>query len=148
MREAAGRAAGLPGAKPRTGSPRACGPRYPDPSHSPRFRRACFALKNTRPNAQTGTPARLQQQCRACLQSGDLALPLIASPDASPETVGLLKSWKLPAGTTLAVEVGTVDNDALLIERCAKADAILLNWAKVSRAAIEACPNLKIISFL
>ena len=61
---------------------------------------------------------------------GDNALPVIASPDASPETVGLLQSWKLPAGVTLAVETGTVDNDALLIERCAKADAILLNWAR------------------
>ncbi len=69
------------------------------------------------------TSARMQ---RARSQSGDLALPLIASPDASPETVGLLQSWKLPAGVTLAVETGTVDNDALLIERCGKADAILL----------------------
>jgi phosphoglycerate dehydrogenase-like enzyme len=82
------------------------------------------------------------------MQPGDSAVPLIASPDASPETVGLLKSWKLPDGMTLAVETGTVDGDALLIERCQKADAILLNWARVSKAAIEACPNLKIISFL
>src|SRR5262245_9776064 len=88
--------------------------------------------------------ARMQKRALAI---GDLALPLIASPDASPETVGLLQSWKLPAGTTLAIETGTVDNDGLLIERCSKADAILLNWAKVSRAAIEACPNLKVISF-
>src|SRR4051812_31159302 len=79
---------------------------------------------------------------------GTLPVPLIASPDASPETVGLLQSWKLPSGVSLAIETGTVDNDALLIERCAKADAILLNWAKVSKAAIEACPNLKVISFL
>jgi len=75
-------------------------------------------------------------------------LPFIASPDASPETVGLLKGWKLPDGVTLAVETGTVDNDALLIERCAKADAILLNWAKMTRPVIEACPNLKVVSFL
>ncbi len=75
-------------------------------------------------------------------------MPLIASPDASPETVGLLQSWKLPDGVTLAVETGAVDNDALLIERCGKADAILLNWAKVSKASIEACSNLKVISFL
>ena len=75
-------------------------------------------------------------------------MPLIASPDASPETVGLLKSWALPAGITLAVETGTVDNDALLIERCRDADAILLNWAKVTRPVIEACPKLKIVSFL
>ncbi|HVM83550.1 MAG TPA: C-terminal binding protein [Candidatus Binatia bacterium] len=75
-------------------------------------------------------------------------MPLIASPDASPETVGLLKSWALPAGVTLAVETGTVDNDALLIERCRDADAILLNWAKVTRPVIEACPKLKIVSFL
>src|SRR3954454_17998433 len=47
---------------------------------------------------------------------GDLAVPLIASPDASPETVGLLNGWKLPAGISLAIETGTVDNDALLIE--------------------------------
>ncbi|HVO00597.1 MAG TPA: C-terminal binding protein [Candidatus Cybelea sp.] len=75
-------------------------------------------------------------------------MPFIASPDASPETVGLLKGWKLPDGVTLAVETGTVDNDALLIERCAKADAILLNWAKMTRPVIEACPNLKVVSFL
>jgi D-3-phosphoglycerate dehydrogenase len=91
--------------------------------------------------------AQIGEDERTC-KSGDLALPLIASPDASPETVGLLQSWKLPQGMSLAVETGTVDNDALLIERCGKADAILLNWAKVSRASIEACPNLKIISFL
>ena len=75
-------------------------------------------------------------------------MPLIASPDASPETVALLQSWKLPADTSLALETGSVDNDALLIERCRDADAILLNWAKVSRAVIAACPKLKIISFL
>ncbi len=79
---------------------------------------------------------------------GTFAVPLIASPDASPETVGLLQSWKLPEDVTLAIETGTVDNDALLIERCAKADAILVNWAKVTKPVIEACPNLKIISFL
>src|ERR1043165_6025194 len=79
---------------------------------------------------------------------GTNALPLIASPDASPETVGLLQSWKLPTGMTLAVETGAVDNDALLIARCLEADAILLNWAKVSRTVIAACPNLKLISFL
>ena len=85
---------------------------------------------------------------KARSQSGDLALPLIASPDASPETVGLLQSWKLPAGMTLAIETGTVDSDALLMARCGEADAILLNWAKVSRTVIATCPNLKIISFL
>ena len=75
-------------------------------------------------------------------------MPLIASPDASPETVGLLQSWKLPDGIKLAVETGTVDNDALLIVRCQQADAILLNWAKLSRPVIAACPNLKVVSFL
>ena len=86
-------------------------------------------------------------QQHACI-FGDNFVPLIASPDASPETVGLLKSWKLPDGVTLAVETGAVDDDALLIARCSQADAILLNWAKVSKAVIDACPNLKVISFL
>jgi len=75
-------------------------------------------------------------------------LPLIVSPDASPETVGLLQSWKLPAGVTLAVETGVVDNEALLMARCQEADAVLLNWAKVTRPVMAACPNLKLISFL
>ena len=75
-------------------------------------------------------------------------MPLIVSPDASPETVGLLQSWKLPDGTKLAIETGTVDNEALLIVRCQEADAILLNWARVTRPVMAACPNLKVISFL
>src|SRR5215467_13420560 len=107
-----------------------------------------FRPKNALAERHTGSPARLRQECNARSQSGDLALPLIASPDASPETVGLLKSWALPAGITLAVETGTADNDALLIERCRDADAILLNWGKVTRPVIEACPKLKIVSFL
>lgn len=77
-----------------------------------------------------------------------MPLLLIASPDASPETVGLLQSWKLPAGMTLAVETGVVDNEALLIARCGEADAVLLNWARMTRPVIAACPNLKVISFL
>ena len=75
-------------------------------------------------------------------------MPLIVSPDASPETVGLLQSWTLPEGVRLAVESGAAEDEALLIERCREADAILLNWAKVTGPVIAACPNLKVISFL
>jgi D-3-phosphoglycerate dehydrogenase len=75
-------------------------------------------------------------------------VPLIVSPDASPETVDQLQGWPLPEGVKFSVATGPVDNDALLIERCREADAILLNWAKVTGTAIAACPKLKVISFL
>jgi D-3-phosphoglycerate dehydrogenase len=74
-------------------------------------------------------------------------VPLISYPDASPDMAALLQGWKLPADVTLALEMGSVDNEALLIERCRQADAILLGWAKVSRAVMEACPHLKVVSF-
>jgi D-3-phosphoglycerate dehydrogenase len=75
-------------------------------------------------------------------------VPLISYPDASPDMAGLLQSWKLPDGVKLALEMGAVDHDKLLIERCREADAILLGWAKVTRGVMEACPNLKLVSFL
>jgi D-3-phosphoglycerate dehydrogenase len=78
---------------------------------------------------------------------GDLFVPLISYPDASPDMAALLKAWTLPAGVTLALKEGSVDNEAGLIERCKEADAILLGWAKVTRGVMEACPNLKIVSF-
>jgi phosphoglycerate dehydrogenase-like enzyme len=74
-------------------------------------------------------------------------LPLISYPDASPDMAALLQSWKLPGGVTLALEQGSVDSEQVLIERCKAADAILLGWAKVTRGVMEACPNLKIVSF-
>lgn len=75
------------------------------------------------------------------------AVALISYPDASPEMAKLLQGWKLPAGVKLAMEMGSVDNEKLLIERCKDADAILLGWAKVTRGVMEACPNLKLVSF-
>ncbi len=74
-------------------------------------------------------------------------MPLISYPDASPDAAALFNGWKLPAGVKLALEQGSVDSEKVLIERCKDADAILLGWAKVSRAVMEACPNLKIVSF-
>jgi D-3-phosphoglycerate dehydrogenase len=76
-----------------------------------------------------------------------LLVPLISYPDASPDMAALLQAWKLPAGVKLALEMGSVDSEKVLIERCKEADAILLGWAKVSRSVMEACPNLKIVSF-
>jgi D-3-phosphoglycerate dehydrogenase len=74
-------------------------------------------------------------------------VPLISYPDASPDMAGMLQTWKLPAGVRLALEMGSVDNEKTLIARSKDADAILLGWAKVSRGVMEACPNLKIVSF-
>ncbi|HVZ01527.1 MAG TPA: C-terminal binding protein [Dongiaceae bacterium] len=75
-------------------------------------------------------------------------MPLISYPDASPDMAALLQAWKLPDGVGLALEMGSVDNDETLIERCREADAILLGWAKVTRRVMEACPNLRLVSFL
>jgi phosphoglycerate dehydrogenase-like enzyme len=74
-------------------------------------------------------------------------VPLISYPDASPDMAGLLQSWKLPAGVKLDLQTGSVADEKELIGRCKEAEAILLGWAKVSRGVMEACPNLKIVSF-
>ena len=74
-------------------------------------------------------------------------VPLISYPDASPDMAALLQAWKLPAEVKLDLQMGSVDNEKELIGRCKDADAILLGWAKVSRSVMEACPNLKLVSF-
>jgi D-3-phosphoglycerate dehydrogenase len=75
-------------------------------------------------------------------------LPLIAYPDASENSARLIKSWAMPAGTEIAVDIGPCDDPKALIDRCKAADAILLGWARISREVIAACPKLKIVSFL
>jgi D-3-phosphoglycerate dehydrogenase len=74
-------------------------------------------------------------------------VPLISYPDASPDMAALLKGWTLPAGISLAMEEGSVDSEKVLIDRCKDADAMILGWAKVTRAVMEACPKLKLVSF-
>jgi D-3-phosphoglycerate dehydrogenase len=85
------------------------------------------------------------------MQSGPIfrghPVPLISYPDASPDMAGLLQSWKLPAGVKLDLQTGSVADEKELIGRCQEAEAILLGWAKVSRAVMAACPSLKIVSF-
>lgn len=81
------------------------------------------------------------------LQFREPHVPLISYPDASPDVAALLQAWKLPAGVNLALEMGPVETETLLIERCKDADAMILGWAKVTRGVMEACPNLKLVSF-
>jgi D-3-phosphoglycerate dehydrogenase len=76
------------------------------------------------------------------------AVPLISYPDASEESARMIGAYPLPAGTTIDIDIGAKDDPEALIAACRNADAILLGWAKVTRAVIAACSNLKLVSFL
>jgi D-3-phosphoglycerate dehydrogenase len=75
-------------------------------------------------------------------------VPLISYPDASEESAVMIRAYPLPAGTSIDIDVGSKDDDAALLAACRDAEAILLGWAKVTRAVIAACPKLKLVSFL
>jgi D-3-phosphoglycerate dehydrogenase len=100
------------------------------------------SLDRRRKIGQDGGPPR------CCDWILGIAVPLIAYPDASEEAAQMIRSWSLPAGTRIAIDVGSKDDAAALITHCREADAILLGWAKVSREVMAACPNLKLVSFL